>query len=449
MRKILFFLFLMAGGLIFVGQAQAQQTTSSNTYSLPESYYNSQNQPQPSTGSQPVSVSTSSVSTEPAAPANAATPAPQAAPAAPEPAPAPVEDKPVAGYDGGFFIQDKTGDYKLVWNGRLQVQGAVAAVEDVEDANSMSVRRSFFVFSGNLINEKLTYVIVDYPLAPVNFVTGEFSYAFLPEFNVTLGLDTIDINYMLAVSSGKLDFMAQSIESQKFNLDDSIGIWLSGSLWKFGYWAGVFNGIGTVLDLNANQELAYGGNISFTPLAPYSGSEGDPDHTDKVALFFRVGGGFGHYEDGTQAKVIMGTAFAGFKFQGVTLAAQGSYRYTDPNQFIREQTDLGYTVQASYYIIPKKLSFGLRHSALLDDISDVGVNLNMQGGRLSALKGIFTGSDVDGDSDNEYEYSAAINYDFKGFAARIQAQYALVIDGIPGPDDRLSHIAMLQTQVGF
>lgn len=451
MRNFFVFLVLVVVGIIFVRLAQAQQTTSDSGYSLPESYYNSQNQPQPSTGSQPVSVNENSVSTEPSAPSSANAATPQPTPTAPEPVPTPTpaEDKPVAGYEGGFFIQDKAGKFKFVINGQLQLQAAVGFIEDNEDAYTLSVRRSAFVFSGHVINPKLTWTVVFVPFTGVGFAGGGVYYAPMDEFTVNAGYDSININYLYYLSSGKMDFLTPSIDTQRFNLGDSVGLWFAGTVGKFSYNAGVYNGVFNDLEVNANQELAYGGNLAYMPLAPYSGAEGDAGNSKQVALVFQLGGGFGHYEDQTQAKVIAGHAFTGFKYRGVTISASGNYRYTDPNQFIREQTDLGYTVQASYYVIPSKLSFGLRHSALLDDITDVGVNLNMTGGRLSALKGNFAGFDLNGDSDNEYEYSAALNYDFSGMNIRLQSMYALIIDGIPGPDDTLSHIIMLQGQVKF
>ena len=452
MKKFLFLSILATGFVVIVGSVKAQQSTSStDAYSLPESYYNSQNGATSSpVTAQPVPVSTSTVQALP--PETPAVPVavPVSQPVPSEPVPAPVaEDFPVAGYDGGFFLQDKAGKFKMTINSQLQMQVAAGFIEDNEDAYTLSVRRSSFVFSGHVIDPKLTWTVVFVPFANAGFYGGGIYYAFADEFTINAGYDSLEINYLYYQSSGKLDFLTPSIDTQRFNLGDSVGIWAAGTIGKFSYNAGVYNGVFNDLEVNANQELAYGGNITYQPLEAYSGAEGDPGNTKKVALVFRLGGGFGHYEDGTQAKIIAGHVFSGFKYRGVTVLASGNYRYTDPNQFIREQTDAGYTVQASYYILPGKLSFGLRHSALLDDLTDAGVNLNMNQGRLSALKGNFAGFDLNGDSDNEFEYSAALNYDFSGFNIRLQGQYALIDDGIPGRDDRLSHIVMLQSQLRF
>lgn len=466
MKKNPVFLFLMLASLGFSIRVQAQQAVDPN-YTLPDSYYQSQNTSAPNSqgtlvvaqASDPQPVSASPVVTQPT-PVSETQPAPGAeavqpvvsAPV-PEPTPpevaAPAGDLPVAGYDGGFFIQDKNGKFKMTINGAMQMQLAGAFVEDSEDGYTLSVRRSSFVFSGHVIDPKLTWAVVFVPFNGVGFAGGGIYYALMDEITFNAGYDSININYLYYLSSGKLDFLTPSIDTQRFNLGDTVGFWLAGTVGKVSYNAGVYNGVFNDLSNNANQELAYGGNVSYQPLAPYSGNEGDPGNTQKVALIFQLGGGFGHYEDLTQAKVIAGHVFTGFKYRGISVAAAGNYRYTDPDQFTLEQTDLGYTVQASYYIIPSKLSFGVRHSALLDDLTDAGVNLNMTGGRLSALKGNFSGFDMAGDSDNEYEYSAALNYDFSGANIRLQSQYALIVDGIPGADDTLSHIVMLQGQVRF
>lgn len=456
MKEILVFFFLVAAGLQFSIQVHAQVPNDQN-YTLPESYYQSQNEPAPAP--QPAATGSSTVNTTTPTPVPETQPAPAEQVAqpvgstpVPEPTPpaaAPVADLPVAGYDGGFFIQDKGGKFKMTINGAMQIQLAGAFIEDSEDGYTLSVRRSSFVFGGHVIDPKLTWAVVFVPFDGVGFAGGGIYYALMDEITFNAGYDSININYLYYLSSGKLDFLTPSIDTQRFNLGDTVGFWLAGTVGKVSYNAGVYNGVFNDLSNNANQELAYGGNVSYQPLAPFSGNEGDPGNTQKVALIFQLGGGFGHYEDLTQAKVIAGHVFSGFKYRGVTVMASGNYRYTDPDQFTLEQTDLGYTVQASYYILPGKLSFGVRHSALLDDITDAGVNLNMTGGRLSALKGNFAGFDMNGDSDNEYEYSAALNYDFSGANIRLQSQYALIVDGIPGADDNLSHIVMLQGQVRF
>lgn len=455
MKKSLAFFFLTALSFVLPVHAHAQESTNNNGYTLPESYYESQNETSPVATGQSVPVSSSSVN-EPAPAVEETQPVPVVETAPPptttvaEPPPPPsAGDTPIAGYDGGFFLQDKDGKFKMTINGAMQIQAAAGFIEDNEDAHTLSVRRSSFVFSGHVIDPKLTWLVAFVPFAGVGFAGGGIYYAPMDEITFNTGYDSININYLYYQSSSKLVFLTPSIDTQRFSLGDSVGLWLAGTIGKFGYNAGLYNGVFNDLEVNANQELAYGGHVYYQPLAAYGGTEGDPGHTKEVALYFQLGGGFGHYEDQTQAKVMAGHVYAGFKYLGIALAAAGNYRYTDPNEFIREQTDLGYTLQASYYAIPNKLFFGLRHSALLDDITDVGVNLNMTGGRLSALKGNFAGFDLNGDSDNEYEYSAAVGYDISGFNVRIQSQYALIVDGIPGPDDTLSHIVMLQGQIRF
>lgn len=106
--------------------------------------------------------------------------------------------------------------------------------------------------------------------------------------------------------------------------------------------------------------------------------------------------------------------------------------------------------QVSYFLIPKKLELGARASFLFDDLTDVGVNLNMGGNNITRLGNpALKGGDVNGDSDNEQEYTLGANYYFNGFNAKLQAQYTMFVDGIVGPDDLVNHIGLLQLQVNF
>lgn len=465
------------------------------TYQLPESYYKSQGQPvaEPTTApmeatntkpvgakqsgsvatptpvptpasvsepapvpaSEPTPVATPTPTPEPV-PAQTPTPAPASAtPPAPEAsAPAPTEDKPLAGYDGGFFIQDKEGKFRMNVNSTIKTKYSAAFIEDSPNAHSFLLRSISFVFSGSAIDPRLEWVFVLVPNVAPPFGAATLTYKFADYFALTAGVDTINFNTHYQISSGKMAFAERSIDTLRNNLGDSIGIWGTGDVGRFSYAAGVYNGRGTDLEPNLNEELIYAVQLSYTPLGKYSGDEGDAGYTEEPALKFAVGGGFHHEETLTQAKVISTNTFGGFKYKGLSILASGNFRYTDPDIFTREQIDLGYTVQAAYYVIPKKLSVALRHSALIDDINDVGANINMRASSISSLVSetlgnAYRGTDVGGDSDNEYEFTGAISWDIKDFNARLQTQYSLIIDGIPGADNLMNHFLMTTVQVKF
>lgn len=390
------------------------------------------------------------------APEPAPTPVPEpmpnySSPPAPAPVPEPAPaSTALAGYDGGFFI--KSADGKFSWNlvGRIQPRFSANVAEDLEDKYSFTVRRVLLVMYGNAVDPKLSYEIVMMPAVTPILVGATLGYSFMPEFNGLIGYHTIPSTHTAMESSGKFQLVDSSLATSKFGLGDSVGVTFNGAIGPhFAYNAGIFNGAATDLAKNQNNEMAYGLQLMFNVFGAYGGGESDLKDSQEPNWLIELDGNYHHEESGTQAKVIHGALFTGLKWHGLGLLAEGNIRYIDPDEFTREQIDMGYTLQAGYFLIPTKLEIAARHSALLDDTNDVGINQNMTAGNIGGLDGPHIGVDVGGDSDNEYEFSGAITYYFAGNNAKIQAQYSYVLDGIPGPDDETYHIGIIQGQVGF
>lgn len=444
MKKSLFLSFLSCFVSLHISVVQAEDSS----YTLPQSFYESQDSVPSSANSaqnqeeEKLPPSPTETALPPVAEEEVTTPT-----ITPEPEPAPA--LVTSGYDGGFFIKDRDGKFSLGINGRMQFRYSYAMVEDVEDKHSFLMRRAFLYFNGHVFDPNLTWDLIIYPLAAPAFVYGTINYKFMDELKVSMGLDTVMYSHLNHESSGKLQILAKALPVLRYHLGDSMGIWLTGDIGRFFYATGVFNGNDTFTSQNANQELLYALRVGYNVFGNWSGGEGDLKNTESPAMMIETAAAFHHEETDTQAKVLNGTVYAGFKYRGFSLNTQGFYRYTDPDQFTREQVDLGYVVSAGYFFIPERFEIAARHSALLDDINDVGVNLNMRSGNISALGGDWSGVDVDGDSDNEYEYSLGLNYYFHKYNVVLQGQYSFIMDGIPGADDRVSHIGMMQMQVGF
>jgi hypothetical protein len=372
-------------------------------------------------------------------------------PAAPAPTPAPeaAASADVAGYDGGFFLKSRDGKYSWALNGRIQPRFAANIAEDIEDKYSFTVRRVLLVMSGTVVDPKLTYEIVMMPAVTPILVGAALGYAFMPEFNMSVGYQTIPTAHTALESSGKFQLVDSSLPTLKFNVGDSVGLLFSGTIGKFYYASGIFNGAATDLARNQNNEMAYGLQLVYNVVGAYGSHESDLKDSQEPNWVIDLSGNYHHEESGTQAKVIHGAVFTGLKWHGLGLLLEGNIRYTDPDEFTREQVDLGYTMQAGYFVIPTKLEIAARHSALLDDVNDIGINQNMTAGNIGGLDGPHIGVDVGGDSDNEYEFSGAISYYFVGNSIKLQAQYSYILDGIPGPDDETYHVGIIQGQVGF
>lgn len=448
-------------------QANAAEPAAAETYTVPQSFFDSQGT---SSGATPTASPTPSA-TPVAAKAPVPMPEQSTVPAAiPEPVPEPsvnttssalvinppVEPEPhagspfqSAGYDGGFFIKDKDGKFGFTMNGRIQPRYAFNLAEDIEDKHSFIVRRITFVWGGFIIDPKLTWEFVFIPAATPPIGEAIVTYTFMPEFALTAGYVTIPTVHSNMESSGKLIILDSSLAENKFGVGDSVGLLATGTIGKLYYAGGVFNGAATDLSRNENTELAYGLQLGYNILGMYGSGEADVGDSPTPNWVFDVAGNFHHEETGTQAKVVHGGAFTGLKWQGFAMQLEGNVRYIDPDQFTREQVDVGYTAKAAYFLVPKKFEIALRHSALLDDINDVGINQNMTAGNIGALGGQHIAVDVNGDSDNEYEFSGGLNYYFVGHTIKMQAQYSYIIDGIPGADNRVYHVGILQGQVGF
>ena len=110
---------------------------------------------------------------------------------------------------------------------------------------------------------------------------------------------------------------------------------------------------------------------------------------------------------------------------------------------------MGFKVEASYFVVPKKLELALRGAVIFDDLTDSYLNILTQTPGDNALSGNLGGGDVDGDSANEWEGSMCLGYYFSGKNAKLQAEYKMTLDGIDGPDDRVYHVGMIQAQLGF
>jgi len=355
-----------------------------------------------------------------------------------------------AGYDGSFFLRDKDDKFRFNINLRFQARYSVNIAEDTEDGHTLNMRRLFLMFSGHAFTEKATYFLLVIPTA-AGLVFFDFGYDLHPAFSLHFVRDSVYYdNGELSDSSKSLMFISSSLVGSRFDLGDSLAIVAAGGIGKFSYDAGVWQGMGGGYGPNANNELAFGGKVKINLINKVSGGQSDVTHSDKPSLAIGFGGAFGHKEDGTQARVIGGSSNIRFKYKGFSYFIGGIYRQIDPDEFTRAQTDVGVSSYAGIFIIPKKLEFGIRASMLFDDITESGNGIDLGAGMDTRLgPDALGGGDVGADASNEWESSAAINYYFKGYKAKVQAQYSFVHDGVQGPDDLIYHLGMLQVQLNF
>lgn len=437
------------------------QASPADNYTVPESYYNSiKNQ-----ATSPADQDNQATKVDPPAEDNTITPVSTGGVVAPENKLMYVETElgqlrqevdelkkgsnKTAGYDGGFFIKSDDDNFRLNLNFRAQARYSVNIAEDIDNGHTLTLRRTFIFFTGNAYNKNLTYTFLLEPRASPPMISFDLAYQFHKAFNLHVTRDSLLFTTEVADSSAKLMFVGKSILASRYDLSDALGVFAAGAVGKFKYYAAVFNGFNTGYDSNSNNELVYDLRVDFNILNSLSSGQADLDNSPKPGLAVSLAGAFGHFESGTQARLIAGYSDVRFKYRGLSVGIGGVYRQIDPNEFLVAQTDVAFTAQAGYFIIPKKFEIAVRTSALLDDINDAGLNMSMGASADTRLAGALAGGDVNGDSSNEWEYTAAMSYYLKGYNVKLQAQYTYMLDGIAGPDDLVNHIGMFQVQVAF
>jgi hypothetical protein len=366
------------------------------------------------------------------------------------------------GYDKGFFIKTCDGNYMLKVKGYMQLRFAFSDPEGTgNNGDSFLARRVRLNFSGNLINPNFTYLMeFSFEGLPTATANNILHYAFLnykisDPFQIEVGLHKVFYNRQEITSNSKQQFIEHSLASNRFNLGRSIGVVVHGDINEkmFQYYLSVINGRNTKDSVNTDAELGFVGKFMWNVMGDYGFEESNVSNSDDPSLVVGVAGALFHEKStvalGNQDRVIAGNADIGFKYKRLSVQGEGFYRNTDPNQILPAQTDLGYYLQAGYFIVPKHFEFAVRASGLLDDITGKGDNVNMGGDSMTGLGGANAGTDIGGDSDNEYEYSAVANYYFKGHDLKLQAQYTFLLDGVAGANDIVNHIAMMQVVAGF
>ncbi|MBF0104042.1 MAG: hypothetical protein HQM16_01835 [Deltaproteobacteria bacterium] len=444
-----------------------------NTYTLPESYYNSLKN-NASSNADDISLSTAKPDLVVAANTAVTSPSPTAIQTKTTTAFKPEEfnqsyvisqigslraeiesmkkgldaDK-TAGYDGGFFVRSSDKKYALSINGRIQAGYSFNIAEDFEDGHTFALRSIRLVFGGNLFNEKLVYTIAINPNSSLALNNFEIGYKFIPEFGIFVTRQSVSISGLGASPTSTM-FISYSMPTYNYDFANAIGLAVNGGIKWFSYAITVTNSEDMKITANLNNELCYAARFDFNLFGKYdSGTEGDFANTEKPAMTAGFGADFGHLETGTQARIIGGAADVKFKYAGFSLIAGGIIRQIDPDMFTRAQLDMGLEAKASYFLIKKKLEVALRGAGVIDDMTNSYLNLMTARSGDNDLPGQLGGGDVDGDPANEWEGGVCFGYYFVDKNAKLQAEYKMTLDGIVGPDDRIYHVGMLQATLAF
>jgi hypothetical protein len=330
--------------------------------------------------------------------------------------------------------------------------------------NNFRVRRAKTQFTGNIFEKEFEYELLLSWVSGANIVeVARFRWAAMKELNLNAGQYKLAWSWEEITSSGSLQFVDRSYANSVFTQAWAKGVWIDGNIENnmLRYNAGVYNGVlrsnsdfrnndqamrgdsfddgfvDTDMMLNLRLETHPLGRVDYT----MNDMRGEDTYADPL---FALGLGVNYFWSGfnnpnIRPDTAAGTPASGrsrtsqdtlaitldghFRMYGFSVDAalfwrhtefhnRGSNRYrptTPARNGISNLSDVGATVEAAYFIIPKEFNVGVRWSYL--DSDEVWVN---GGSRRHALR-----PDV-----NEIGVSA--NYYLHGNALKLTADVLYV-----------------------
>ncbi len=156
------------------------------------------------------------------------------------------------GYDGGFFLKDRTGDFSLKLNAQGQVLWALTAAQEEdgrEIETALSVPLARLNFKGNVFSKQITFGFqTDFGNGNASLKDYYVDFAFIPKvLQLRVGQWIRPFSRQQITPSSKFEFTGRAITDKKFNAGRDIGIALHNDYAKspvFEWVIGVFNGTG-------------------------------------------------------------------------------------------------------------------------------------------------------------------------------------------------------------
>jgi hypothetical protein len=320
------------------------------------------------------------------------------------------------GYDGGFFVQNDEGTFKLKMTGRVQPkveftkQTVPTTAIPATKRTTFSMKRAELGFAST-IHDDLTFRIgLKHATNSQNFNTVNVAYAtasyeVIPEFIATAGMVGLPLSMMSEVSSkwfllpeppitelqddGIQNF---TIARLAFNVPDGLGLNFAGDISKFFYSVSVVNGAESNYAFNPNNKFSFGARFGVNILDPVPGSMTDFECSSKPKLTVSAGTMYQaqRIDPNTGADIgYMWTSSlgVGLRWGGFAFTTEGYYRWMKVNSpgtaayWEPHLNDIGYYAAAGYYIIPKKFEIAAQAAQIFREGPDN--NANSFGGGLN------------------------------------------------------------------
>lgn len=328
----------------------------------------------------------------------------------------PAPPKPafdVSWKDGKTSIKSKSAE--LVISNRVQVRYTQQMPDEGDDKGSFRIRRAKTKFSGWIYTKNLTYEIqMNWPSSTV-LEDANINYDFKGDDSVQLkaGQFKVPFGRQELTSSGSQQFVDRSAVSNEFAKGRDIGLQLHGLAAdkKISWAVGIFNGAGTNVSSNDNDEFQLDGRLVWQPFGDVKYSEGDFESSDKpllaVGLNFESNDKHGATTGNDIDREISGFDVH-FKYKGFS----GIFDYFDASNSPETGADFdqeGLNLQLGYFFVPKTFEVALRY-AVFDPNSDV-------------------------DDNDRTEQGVAFSYYWNKHANKLQADYRQLENDATGIED--------------
>ncbi|MBI2975032.1 MAG: hypothetical protein HYY43_05535, partial [Deltaproteobacteria bacterium] len=332
--------------------------------------------------------------------------------------PAVDEAKPLSGYDSGFFIQSADNQFKLKLNANLQMRYEYQTREAARDNNYFGIPRSRLIFTGHAYTSKLTYMIMpEMGDSDTTHATDDvsanlymrdlwFNYAATEKIQIKLGQFFLPRSRQAYTISPAQQFGEYPITAlNDFGFTWDRGIDFHGSIAKLDYDAYVTNGSGGNL-INVSKGMNVGTRVVYNIFGKYGYTEGDLENSEDPNLAvgahfsFNNNDNFNNATNNTAGDQSPDYSFASadvaLKQKGLSLEGEFMNLHNHENG----DNNPAVTVQAGYFLIPKKWEVAAEISRIFWDDAD----------------------------NDESEYQAGSSYYFKGHKVKLQGTYAFLVD---------------------
>lgn len=358
------------------------------------------------------------------------------------------EKKGEGGYDKGFFIRTTDGDFELKFRWFAQPFYEYDINEDAPDASTFGIRRSRFLLSGNAFNKNLTYMAMTEMVTTYTVTSTVYTdsggdqviirdandlnwrllylwaqYRFANEFQLRVGeFIPPTERFFLASNLQEFQNFPMIAIAEPFTPNFQLGAMIFGTIKnKLTYEAFCVNGTG--LDrLNINKAFLTGLRLTYAALGKSDLSTADLDYSEKPVLQFAAHASYDK-ADGNVAlrggkgdNVFRTSADIVFKYKGFSLVPEFILFYNN----MQHLKDYAFAAQTGYFITPHHLELAAQANYLR----------------------------YEGPANDQYEFSAGLNYYFYGQPVKLQADYSYLISRQPG-DDANNHRIRIGMQMGF